>query len=56
MRVVSLDGVYHDKGDYRTRNKPKKTPAYPDSLPQDLKPRGNKGKKKVTFGYKGVVH
>jgi hypothetical protein len=55
-RVVSLDGIYHDKGDYRTRKKPKNTSAYPDSSAKDLKPKGKRGKKQVTFGYKGVAH
>lgn len=55
-KVISLDGVYHDRGDYRTRKKPKKTPGYTDSSAKDLKPRGKKGKKSVVFGYKGIAH
>ena len=56
MRVVSLDGLYHDKGDYRTRKKPKKTPGYPDSSSNELKPKARRGRKQVVFGYKGIVH
>lgn len=57
MRTVSLDGEYHDRGDYRNRKKPKTTPDYKPSSKSELKQEWKpKGKKKVRFGYKGEVH